>query len=238
MDLASQIEEVCSKHKGLTHSILDDDTTELHGWIRLDAEFKNIYLVRDFPIKILVDSSFPEKIPSVFLPIEEIPCGYEHVFASGALCLGAPGEMAYKLQANPSLLSFIDDIVISNLYCIEYFENYNSLPWGERSHEHDGLLEWYGDLFETTDTFRIEGILEAIIAKQYRGHAPCPCGSGIPGRSCHGGIIVEVINGTAWRTFAEDYISIKEKRLEELRQVTKKAHAGSLARSATNQRYK
>lgn len=214
--LASLVPEVIARYPGLTAEESDGGIV-LAGMVRLDAAREGRdYLVQDFPLRIIVSSDFPADLPRVFVEDQTLLEGYEHLMRDGSLCLGAPGEIALSLQSYPSLAWFMDEVVLGNLYAIEYNRIYGCLPAGERSHGAHGIVEAYYEMLGLEDFHAVLHILKCIHDKSYRGHLECPCGSGLRGRDCHGPMMLKIMNGSSWHVVSGDYEFVCE-ALEEAR---------------------
>ena len=91
---------------------------------------------------------------------------------------------------------------MSYLYAASYFRLYGVLPFGERSHGNEGIREAYCERYGTTDDKLLSYLLMLVIGEiPYRGHSPCPCGSGKHLRKCHGTKVIEDIRSK----YHEDY---------------------------------
>lgn len=64
-------------------------------------------------------------------------------------------------------------------------------------------------------------LLEAVCLDGYRGHLPCPCGSGLIARKCHGKDILRLKKSGAAKAFSSDLIAIVSE-LNDLRQSAEK----------------
>jgi len=77
-------------------------------------------------------------------------------------------------------------------------------PWGELSHGGKGIREHYQEVFETDDFRTILRLLKLLADGNYRGHLPCPCGSGTIQRRCHGEKLRELMNAQSPEQFCVD----------------------------------
>ena len=82
------------------------------------------------------------------------------------------------------------------------------MPFGELSHGVEGILEYYQELFDLSAGEKVVGLLRILTDSDYRGHLPCPCGSNIILRKCHGGILREVSALQSADEFFVDYFHI------------------------------
>lgn len=214
-NVKEQIDDLLAHYSGLRAVALPEGSFRLGGIVRLDAENDGRdYLVRDFPVRVEIDADYPISTPKVWVEDESLLTGYEHVFADGSLCLGVFGELALLRQSDSSLTRFMDDIVIGNLYAVEYHRIFGEMPSGERRHGSDGIIEAYQELFGVDDPCAAMRLLAVACGiEDYRGHANCPCGSGVRTRDCHGDILMKFIKGFSRVVAKGDFYSIVKERL-------------------------
>ena len=84
-----------------------------------------------------------------------------------------------------------------------------SLPTGEYSHDMPGIIEQYQDIFGIGDIKVIIKLLDIIATNSYRGHHPCPRGSGKRLRNCHGMKLLELMKYQTSMEFRIEYTSLK-----------------------------
>ena len=125
-----------------------------------------------------------------------IPADYEHKYENGALCLGVDGEIAASIANDDSLIRFLDCFVRDALYSAKYFYRFGKYPFGEREHGESGILAYYAEVFSVDEATAL-AILECLAKKRYRGHLPCPCGSGIKSKYCHGPEMLSIVQSPA-----------------------------------------
>jgi hypothetical protein len=94
------------------------------------------------------------------------------------------------------------------LYSYSYLEKYGKLPFGDLSHGGQGLREFYSELFNTDDVRVILALLKIMADDSYRGHLPCPCGSGEILRKCHGPILIDLMKNQTKDRFLNDSMDI------------------------------
>jgi hypothetical protein len=97
-----------------------------------------------------------------------------------------------KFSEDPSLKGFVRNCLVPYLYSFSYYIRYGNLPFGELSHGIQGIYEYYSELFLIQDKNSILKLLKILAGDNYRGHLPCPCGSGKRLRSCHGSIVLRI----------------------------------------------
>lgn len=193
----------------------------LAGPYALDATHNGVRLAEDFDLQLVVPGDYPASLPKVRETSGIIDPGYEHLYLDGTLCLGVRGELLLAQLENPSLVALLDGPVRSYLYSYLFRKRYGYYPFGDRAHGALGILHYYGELFGETDFPTIMKLLGAVCFDDYRGHLPCPCGSRLIVRKCHGEIILKLKKSGATGAFSSDLIAIAHE-LNDLRQSAEK----------------
>lgn len=174
----------------------DESSITMEGDYALFAEHDGVLLAEDYRLRIVVPSDYPNAIPAVFEISNLIPSNYEHKYENGALCLGVDGEIAASIANDDSLIRFLDCFVRDALYSAKYFYRFEKYPFGEREHGELGILAYYAEFF-SVDEAKALALLECLAKKRYRGHLPCPCGSGIKSKYCHGPEMLSIAQSPA-----------------------------------------
>jgi hypothetical protein len=104
--------------------------------------------------------------------------------ATGDACPVVPEEWLLHAACG-SVISFLTGPVRNFFIGQSLVEQGEPWPFGERSHGRAGLLEYYEELFETTDSAAMVRYLECLSRDGLKGHWDCPCGSGERLRDCH-----------------------------------------------------
>jgi len=159
------------------------------GDIHFKASFKEESEIEDtYSVQLSLPSDYPQSPPKALEIGERIPRDIDHhIFpATGELCLGAPLEVRRRFLNLPSLLHFVNDLLVPFLYAFSYQERFGERPWGELSHGGRGVLEYYQEAFHTDNLKVVLRLLKTLADDSYRGHHPCPCASGDILRRCHG----------------------------------------------------
>jgi hypothetical protein len=97
---------------------------------------------------------------------------------------------------------------VNYFYGYSYLEKYGKLPFGDLSHGGPGLREFYSEFFNTDDVRVILALLKIMADGSYRGHFPCPCGSGDILRKCHGPVLLKFLEIQKKKRFLNDSIII------------------------------
>ena len=117
----------------------------------------------------------------------------------------------------------------SYLYSATYYREYGVVPeYGERPHGDAGIIETYKERYQVSDEETLFSLLSYSAGMIcYRGHLPCPCGSGKRMRNCHGQIILSALNSK----YAA-FLSWEAKYLIEQRRRGNKVFLGFQSRKA------
>jgi hypothetical protein len=190
----------------------DQKSIKIEGTILMRKQYKEVPLIEEYTIRIEISKEYPKNLPKVYETSSKIPKGFNHINYDGSLCLGVENELYLKFEKNPTLLYFIDELVCGYLYSAKFFDKFGVYPIGERSHGPAGVLESYKERFNLNNDNNVLSMLDAIIKTNiYRGHAPCPCGSGLKIRNCkHKHVLIEALSSKQKEIFRADYNELME----------------------------
>jgi hypothetical protein len=181
----------------------------IEGTLEFNAEDNDIPINDRYNVKMHVPKDFPKSVPTVWETDGRIPKKFMHFLVDGSLCLGTQTEIALNLNQNPSLSFFVKNFMVNYLYAASYYEKYGTMPFGERAHGYEGVFDFYKDLLEVDTKEKVLGILQVICLRKYRGHQPCPCGSGKNMRNCkHKDVILNLITSDIMENIQDDYINL------------------------------
>ena len=192
--LKNEIDTLLFKYPQLSVNKTNNGYT-ICGPFILNHEYQGIYLYDKYEIKIEVSENYPYEIPCVWETSNNIPNDFGHWYSdNNALCLGAACDLFDFIDEHPSLSDYVDGLLTSYFYSATFYKKYGSVPYGERSHNIKGIIEAYLERYQTTDEKLLLKLLKYISGiHKYRGHIPCPCGSGKKFRNCHGKQILKDI---------------------------------------------
>lgn len=143
-------------------------------------------VVACFDIEMLIPHDFPRALPEVKEVGGKIASDYPHRNSDGTLCLAVPVEQRRLFCKQPTLLGFVDHLVIPYLYGFSCWEKYGAHPFDEAEHGGEGILRHYIGILNLRDEVAAFAVICFLLEYGYRGHHDCPCGSGLRVRSCHG----------------------------------------------------
>lgn len=186
-ELAAQIAELQQVHRGLTEITEKEHEIVLSGPLPFEASAdRHISIADSFDIELLIPDVYPRRLPQVREAGGKIDSSYEHVYSDGTLCLAVPIEERQIFYQQPSLLSFVDKLVIPYFYGYCYWKECGEHPFGEHKHGAEGIVRYYIDELKLVDEVAALAVVCFLYEHGYRGHHACPCGSGLNVRKCHG----------------------------------------------------
>ena len=182
--LVSDTLDVQTVHPAL-ELIAFSGSVALCGTVSFDMGSGSRRITDAYQLRLEFPDDYPASPPVPYETGGAIPDGFEHVFADGSCCLGAPAEVRRRFLEHGSLLRFINEQVIPFLYSCSYWKKFGSMPFGELYHGYVGLFQYYLEFFEVGPPATMS--LLRLLADNIR--APlmkCPCRSGASLRDCHG----------------------------------------------------
>lgn len=150
-------------------------------------EYKGRTIEDEFQVELRIPPDYPASPPDVYEIAGRLD-GFDHLFDSKKLCLGAPIEVRMRFAKRPNLLRFTEDLVVPFLFSFSYKARYGKMPFGELAHGTAGILDYYNSFFETP-TERTMLLLKYLAGRERDGSeilGMCPCGSGRKLKRCHG----------------------------------------------------
>lgn len=166
----------------LNAEIKGEDSFDVVGDIYVNAHWGGFVVDEWFSIKITAEN-FPA-LPPLCIETSGKVINY-HINPKKDLCLGSPRVLHEAIMALPDIIFYINKFVIPFFFSFRYHQQYGISPFGELAHGGDGLLPNYREIFKAND-LTICTLLTYGTKFLYRGHHPCPCGSGLRLRKCHG----------------------------------------------------
>lgn len=196
------------------------------GRIYVDQIYNGFHVCEYFDIEIELPEGYPYELPIVKETGNKVDKKYPHRYSDGQLCLETDLKILFDSEGIINLKSFISTYVMNYFFSYKYFERYKQFPFGERTHGTLGILESYMDCFNLKTIHEAYKFVSIITSPKYiyRGHLPCPCGSGIRIRNCHGKQIRLVINSSILEVQLKNDMNLINKEIalhEQYRRKTK-----------------
>ena len=187
-DLYKQAIEVANQYKGLRHRIEHNQFIVFGAWPVYGDSNRQKWL-EDFLIKIIFPDNYPDDLPKVYETGNRIKIknADTHFDPDGSACLFYPTERYLHFPKDKpfQLKKFLDEPVRSFFFSQLYYIYHNKWTFGQRSHDINGLLEFYEEKLNIPcDQKNISKVLSYLLKPQIKGHWPCPCGNDKL-RKCH-----------------------------------------------------
>lgn len=192
-EIERQIAALTAVHKGLRNISEREGRIIVSGPLPFEASSDGFPLIADsFDLELAIPADYPEHLPSVRETSGKIEGTYEHLYLDGTMCLGVPVEERRIFSREPSLIGFVNGLVVPYLYSYCYHKQHGTYPFGDQLHGNAGILRHYMDALKLNDELAALAVISFLFEHGYRGHHACPCGSGRTVRNCHGEALREL----------------------------------------------
>ena len=192
MDVSERVTELLKEYPLLHKEAESDKQIKLSGDIKVHRSIEQYVINRTYSIEIYVPMTV-EDLPYVVYTGNAINNKYPHMYKDGKLCLATDIDMRLAFREDASLAKWMKDFVEPFFVIYEYYERYGYYPSGDRAHGAKGIVQSYMEIFDVTEK-QASHIMLFMWKNRYRGHQPCPCGSGERIRNCHGKRLLEFYN--------------------------------------------
>ena len=207
--IRQQIVELTGVHGGLGKVTELDHETVLSGTLAFEASTDGFETITDrFEIELSIPYVFPDILPRVKETAGRIERSYPHINRDGTLCLAVPVEQRRIVFEQPSLLGFVNRLVIPYLYGYCYWKQHDKYPFNEQEHGEEGIVQHYIDTLHLADEMAVLAVVSFLFEHGYRGHHSCPCGSGLRVRNCHGPVLRDLHQHHTRQTLMHDFESV------------------------------
>jgi hypothetical protein len=181
-----QIEALLEKYGRLRIAASASEDLVLVGPLRFRVRGPNDEVIEDqYEIELRVPPTLPVALPTARETQGRIPTSY-HKLEGDLLCLGSPTEIRLRLSLSPTLLTFVEGLVVPYLYGHSFYVKHGRAPFGELAHGKAGLRQYLADLFGAKPLCNAEEFLRlAGMPKSKANRQDCPCGSGRRLGACH-----------------------------------------------------
>lgn len=217
-ELDDQITELRRVHRGLTEITEKDHEIILSGPLPFEASADGLSpITENFEIDLIVPNVYPDFLPRVRETGGKVESTYDHVYQDGTLCLAVPIEERRIFWEQPSLLGFVNRLVIPYFYGYCHWKKFGEHPFDEQDHGAAGIVQHYIDSLHLQDATSALAVLSFLLEYGYRGHHPCPCGSHKKVRNCHGKILRDFQTQHTEHTLKHDFISVLDVCLNKVK---------------------
>lgn len=208
-ELEQQIAELQGVHKGLTSRTELGGQVLLAGALPFEASAAGLETIADsFEIELAIPPDYPRALPVVRERAERIAPDYSHRYTNGALCLGVPVEERRLFLAQPTLLGFVNRLVVPYLYGYCFWRKHGRHPFDEAAHGEDGIVQHYLATLHLTSPTQAMAALGYLTEYGFRGHHSCPCGSKQRVRGCHGTELLGLQQAHTSESLSKDYATL------------------------------
>lgn len=208
-DLRKQIVGLSGVHKGLTDVVEHDAETLLSGTLDFEASADGLETITaSFEMELSIPQVFPDRLPRAREVGGRIGSDYEHLNPDGTLCLAVPIEQRRVFLEQPTLLGFVDRLLVPYLYGYCFWRKHGYHPFDEAAHGYEGILRHYVDMLNLGGSLQALAVICFLFEHGYRGHHDCPCGSGRIVRACHGPVLRIIHQHHTPETLRGDFLAI------------------------------
>lgn len=180
--LNGSISELLDKYQRLSLAPSTGEYIAVKGKISLNHTYKNANPIKDtYELLIKVPLDFPKSVPIILETGNKIPkYNDNHVNPDGTLCLGTPLKLQLFLVKYPSLVDFIERVLIPHLYAVSNKLNGGEFIFGELAHGSAGELSDYEDILGVKGVVAVKNALNSLRSykKRIANKKVCPCGCG------------------------------------------------------------
>lgn len=180
--------------------------------VRRNNDQYNNQVAVNYNIEIIIPEDYPSSLPEVYETEQKLNKDYGHINPDGSLCLAVRLEMHRIFLKAPSLIGFMHNLVIPFFYSYKIWEDTGKFPFGESAHGVAGVLQYYEELFGSSDLLNLKIGMCLISRLGYRGHYKCLCGSGKNIRDCHQDEILMITKPELIDVLLDDYETLFKKK--------------------------
>jgi hypothetical protein len=208
-EIAIQIAELQQIHTGLT--AVKDSGSEIivSGPLPFEASTDGFRAITEcFEIDLIIAINYPECLPSVRETGGKIDADYHHLNSDRTLCLAIPIEARRVFLEQPTLLGFINKLVVPYFYGYCHWKINGNHPFDESEHGVEGIVYYYLERLDLHNEITVLAVISFLVEYGYRGHHACPCGSGLVVRKCHGTILRDLHRIHSKQSLMHEFLSI------------------------------
>jgi hypothetical protein len=205
------VAELTGIHQGLSNLAEPDHETVISGTLPFEASAAGLETITDeFEIELRIAHVSPNTLPRARETAGRIERTYQHINSDRTLCLAVPVEQLRIFFEQPSLIGFVNRLVIPYLYGYCYWKKHGWHPFDEQKHGQEGIVQHYIDSLNLADELTALAVVCFLFEHGYRGHHACPCGSRFKVRNCHGPALRDLHRHHTPQTLRHDFVSIFE----------------------------
>jgi hypothetical protein len=196
--------ELVEKYNLLTLDRIDGAPV-VQGLLEFEATHEEIKVRDSFQIKLLIPGDYNKTPPKPYETGGRIPKDF-HTYSDDSLCLATSVEIRRKFSETPTLIGFVESLLIPYLFSFSYWQEHGRMPYGELTHGPEGIMQYYLESFNVDSELIVLKFLKLLAIENYRGHHECPCGSRLKIRQCHGELVLRYKGLQSQAYFLAEYI--------------------------------
>ncbi len=212
--IGKQITEVLQSYPDLYIVENTDELLLFRGSILVFCSVDDFTLRKKYNVELFIPLG-DEDLPYVIDCDKSIKRSYPHIYQNGRFCLETDISVRYRFANGFSIKEWVEEFVEPYFISYEYYVLYGQFPCGERSHNVEGVLQSYQDIFNTDDYEKTYDVARFVRDHPYRGHTSCPCGSGKRLRHCHRKQVWPFYNNDSLKKQLLKDVGILEEQLHE-----------------------
>jgi len=180
-----QIAQLIEKYPNLHIEESTDNSVRLLGNIHIYRCANEFTLNKKYDVELVI-SLAPDTLPIAKDIGNAVDNSFVHRYSNGELCLETGTAIRIRFIDGLDLCAWMNEFVEPYFFSYEYYQRYGEFPFGERPHGCLGTIDTYRELLHCEDPAKLFDLINFAENNTYRGHVPCPCGSGKKLRACHG----------------------------------------------------
>jgi hypothetical protein len=159
----------------------------VQGTLRFHADYCGKEAQGEYDIRISIPDDYPISVPIAYEVGGAIARDFHRYASDLHLCLGAPAAVKMTFAESPTLLGFVEKLLVPHLFSHAYFVQHGEMPFGELDHGASGIITYYNEHFgtELLVTIKLLKILSDG-SRRYKSYLSCPCQSNHHLGQCHG----------------------------------------------------
>lgn len=213
-NVKSQIAQLLHEYPHLVVIRSDSQMVCLHGDILVFRTYNDFTLRKTYTLAVNIPIGSDE-LPFIVDIGRQIRQDYHHYYSDGSFCLATDSQIRIHYIDGFDLVAWMSEFVELYYFSYEYYERFGIFPFGERNHGSWGIMQTYQDFLMAKDEIETYMLMRFIKDQVYRGHHPCPCGSGKSLRNCHGTAMLRFYKDARIKKIMMDDLIAFDKELSE-----------------------
>ncbi len=180
-DIKEEVIKDVSQYPGL-RSCMEENHFVISGVWPVYEDIEEKKHLDSFLIKMVFPNDYPNSLPKIYEIGKRIKTKNPdtHFYNDSFACLFYPTERYIHFPKNEpfQFKKFLDGPVKSFFFSQLFYIYHKKWPFGERSHDLKGMLEFYSEKLEIPCNKKsVLKALSYLLKPKIRGDWPCPCGN-------------------------------------------------------------